>query len=538
MVEFDSPLQSPAAPPEGRSRRYATNVLWSWLGVVVSLCIGIVLSPYIIRKLGSEGYGLWTLLFATVGYYVLLDLGLGAAVQHFTAYHRARNEPDHINEILNTSLAYFSVAALVLLGVTVFLSRFAHRIFQISAQYQGEFTLLILITGASFSLGIVFGVFNSSIEAFQRFDLSSRISLITNLSRAVGSVIVLASGGGLIALGVVAVSSQVMGYVLAFLVFGRLFKPLRFSLTLVRVSVFKKLAGYAAHTVVANLANLLLNFGPSVLIGNRLPVANVGFYGLPQRLLQYTGDAVSRVGYVTAINSTELMAEGRSESIQRLGIYSNRYCLLLFMPLTIFLLVYGYELLAVWVGSEFAAQSAPVLPILTVGTILSVASQFNSSAILFGIGKHQKFALGLLVEAVAGIAGIVLLIPRYGIVGVAWVTGILMILNRGLFTPWLLCRNFGWDYWPYLRSILLRPVLLGVAVGILARYGKSGLLPGRNLIELVVAGGLITLLYFTLAFLTSVFPEHRQLLRQWLAKSLRRPASEATGVRPKENGRF
>lgn len=39
-------------------------MLWNWLGVAVSLFTGFVLSPVVMRRLGAERYGIWTLVFS------------------------------------------------------------------------------------------------------------------------------------------------------------------------------------------------------------------------------------------------------------------------------------------------------------------------------------------------------------------------------------------------------------------------------------------------------------------------------------------
>lgn len=64
----------PDAYSAGRGQRFVVNLLWSWMGVCATLATGIFLSPYLIRKLGAEGYGLWALSFALVEYCVFLDL--------------------------------------------------------------------------------------------------------------------------------------------------------------------------------------------------------------------------------------------------------------------------------------------------------------------------------------------------------------------------------------------------------------------------------------------------------------------------------
>ena len=56
------------------------NALSNWVSLGVNVIIGFVLTPFIIRSLGKTGYGIWTLVCSFVGYYGLLNLGVGSAI--------------------------------------------------------------------------------------------------------------------------------------------------------------------------------------------------------------------------------------------------------------------------------------------------------------------------------------------------------------------------------------------------------------------------------------------------------------------------
>ncbi len=501
-----------------RGERYLTNVLWNWFGAGVNLLVGFFLSPYIIRKLGTEGFGLWALLFSLFGYFALVDLGLGSAVIRYTAYHRAQSEHERINQVVNTALASASIIAVFPLAFTVYLSRSFDRFFQVSPSYRHEFSLLILMTGVILSLGTVFNVFGWCLEGFQRFDRLNRIWMVTNVVRGGGCALLLALGQGLFAMGVITVVSQILGHSLRFLSLRQTFPALRLAFASTRISTLKEIAQYGVHAFLANLGSVLLSYAPPVLVGHFFPVDFVGYYSIPTRLLQYTSDIVERTGQVTTPSAAELSAEREREPLYRLGVYSNRYSLVLFMPLTIVLFVYGPELLRAWVGAFVASYSAPILPVLLCGTAIAVVGQFNSNAILFGMGKHQRYAYGLLVESVLAVVGMIVVIPRFGILGAAWIVAVLMILIRGLYTPWLVCRNLHFDFITYLRSIFLRPFATALPVALLAYECKIYVLPGSNWPQLISILAAVSILYFAAAFFTCLEPKHEKMILEWVEK--------------------
>jgi O-antigen/teichoic acid export membrane protein len=278
---------------------------------------------------------------------------------------------------------------------------------------------------------------------------------------------------------------------------------------------------YGVHSFVANISNLLLNQGAPVMIGYFGQVSLVGYYTFPSKLLGYSVEAVTRIGFVTRSNVVEMQTKGHEKSVYRLGIYLNRYCVTLFLPLVIFLLVYGTELLRRWVKlEEVAIACGPLLPVISLSTMFAVAGQFNSTSMLYGLSRHDRMAKGLLAEAVLGIVGIWLVLPHYGILGVAWVVGMLAVLNRGLYVPWLVCHALNSSFPGYMWGIYLRPLLTAIPVLLLIHFIKTEGVPGQTWPQLVLMGGLTAICFFLPAFFTCAAREHRKLMLDWVTGRL------------------
>jgi O-antigen/teichoic acid export membrane protein len=501
-----------ALPTASKSKRFMMNVLWSWSGVATNLAVALLLNPYMIRKLGPERYGIWALIFTVIDYFWFFDLGLNSAVANFCARYWANQETEKINEVINTALFYFSVISVLAMALTLTLARNVGGFFRVSPAYQPEFSTLIQLTGMSWAICIVMNMFVSGLQGFQRFDLESRVLVVSLVLRSLGYFLVLWRGYGLVEMAAVYVLFQVLGYVFNIENFRSVFLGLRFSKTLVKFSVFREIVAYGLKTFFANGAILVLNQSGPVMIGHYEPTEFVGFYTLPLRILQCAGDAVSRVGNVTRSSAAELLAMGEKDSVLRLGVYSNRYSLTLFMPLVVLLVVYGRELILRWVGPVFATYSAPLLPIFLVSTSLVLAGQFNSSSLLYGINRHGASARGVIVEAVLNVIGMVLVIPRYGIMGAAVVASGLMLLVRGLYTPLVVSRSLNFSFFEYMRRIYIRPILTGIPIASIAWALKMRLLPGRSWFDLFAGAALIGLGYSALALFTCIEREHRSLL--------------------------
>jgi len=70
----------------------------------------------VIHHLGDERYGIWALVFSLVDYYALVDFGFRSAVVKYVAHFRATGEMNRLETLISTGLAYFSLAAIAVLG--------------------------------------------------------------------------------------------------------------------------------------------------------------------------------------------------------------------------------------------------------------------------------------------------------------------------------------------------------------------------------------------------------------------------------------
>jgi hypothetical protein len=132
------------------------------------------------------------------------------------------------------------------------------------------------------------------------------------------------------------------------------------------------------------------------------------------------------------------------------------------------------------------------------------------------MGRHQWYARGQFIEAVVSPGGLIFVTTRYGILGAAYVVAACMILNRGLFVPWLLSRELGLSFAAFMFSIYARPVLIAVPVVAIALWLRMMMQAGDSWLKLFFVSGLIALAYFVPAFFLCLADPHRLLLRGWV----------------------
>src|SRR5215472_14291131 len=91
------------------------------------IVVAFFLTPFVIHRLGDRMYGLWVLVGTFIGYYGLLDLGLGNAITRYVARALGKGDREECGTVFSTALQLYiclGVVVVALSAVFAFLSSF------------------------------------------------------------------------------------------------------------------------------------------------------------------------------------------------------------------------------------------------------------------------------------------------------------------------------------------------------------------------------------------------------------------------------
>ena len=92
----------PPAQPKNRSRYILVNTLSSYGRDIIDTITFLVLIPFIIKTLGTETFGLWSLIWSFLAFFELADMGFGASVVKYVADARGRQDIERQQAIICT----------------------------------------------------------------------------------------------------------------------------------------------------------------------------------------------------------------------------------------------------------------------------------------------------------------------------------------------------------------------------------------------------------------------------------------------------
>jgi len=307
--------------------RLPRNALASIVQVVISAILLFVLYRVLIRKIGVEGIGLWSLVLAGASVGRIAEFGLSSGVVKFVAGALAHdNKEKAASDVCLSALAVaaiLSVAMIMLYPLFGFLLDISIKAESSRSTAQG----LLPYAMASFWINGVGGVFQSGLDGCQRIDLRSMIVTVSN------ALYVLAAYFLAGALGVQGVAwanlAQSLFVVTSSIAVLTHFLPLR-SVKPADWSwqQFKLLLTYGVNIQVATLAQLLTEPATKTLLARFGGLSVTGYYEMANRMVtQFRAVIVS--GYQALIPRVSSLMESNPDSL--VPFYLRSYGLLAFL---------------------------------------------------------------------------------------------------------------------------------------------------------------------------------------------------------------
>ncbi len=416
-----------------RGSLLARNAFLNIAARVSSLLIAVVAVPYVIRHLGPDRFGLLSLAWTVIGYFALFDLGIGPATTKFVAELVGKGEMGRLPELVWTALVSqtcFGVVAGILLALIT--PRLVDDMLKIPLALHSEAHIVFLLLALSFPIDFVNGSLQGMLMATQRFDLVNVVAVPSSAFTYMVPVVALAFGFGLpdIVLGLVLARLAASGILFSLCVrlYPSLAKGIQFNSRLL-----SSLVGYGCWVTISGAVGPVLVYFDRFLIGSLVSIAAVGFYQ-PAYMIA-TKLWILPAGLMTTLFPAFSASAGRGdmEWVRSALIRSLKFLLLLVGPLVVVLIFFAHTILAVWLGTKFAAEGTAALQILAAGVLIN--SLANAPyCLLQGIGRPDITAKFHLIELPLHVVLAWVLVSRFRLAGAALVWTIRVTIDFLLLT--------------------------------------------------------------------------------------------------------
>ena len=457
----------------GLGRRLVTNTLHAASGRVAAMVVWLALTPAVLRALGVEGFGVWSLFFAFSGWFTALDLGLTQVVQRNVAAERARG--DHAAAWSFATLGAIGFAAL---GVLWLLLALALRgplpvWLRIPEASRADAAFALVASAVAFTFSGWGIVAMSVAQGYGRFDIANRTALATTFGQAlgVGTALMLHAGLRGVVLGLVA--GAALGALVGAVSLQAAAPGFHWQSPAAAWSRFGAAMRFGVPMQIGNLGGAGHQHVDKLLLTRFTGLAAVTPYELGLRIAVVAGSLPQLLLLAVLPAAAALHAEERGERLRVLYDRGDRWVLAFVVTLAAAIVAAAGRFTSAWLGPGHDS-AALALRALTLGVAFQLTTGMGTS-LARAVGRTDlEGAYGVMVFVVH-LAISLALIPRLGLAGAL----IGAMASNLIGAAYFLWRFAGAVKWPR-RSVLLDPHVvpaLAAALGVAAGWALGRFLP-------------------------------------------------------------
>jgi O-antigen/teichoic acid export membrane protein len=396
------------------------NVLWNLAGQCAPLAAAVFAFPLLVDGLGTDRFGVLSLAWTLIGYFSLFDLGVGRALTKAVAETLGGPQEDQVPVLAWTGLSMLAVLGLgggVVLGL---LSRsLVEGALKVPYALRTETLQTLYVLALSIPAVTTTAGLRGILEAAERFDLVNLIRIPMGVLTFLAPLLVLPFSRSLVLVVAALAAGRLVTMVLHLVVCVRVMPRLRERIATER-AVVTRLLRTGAWMTVSNLVGPILLHLDRFLIGVIVSMAAVAYYTTPYEVV--TKLLLIPLAVVTVLFpafAQTLNVEPRRTT--RLFVQGVKYVFLAMFPLALLTVTYAEEVLKLWLGGDFARNSAEVLQWLAIGVFVNSLAHIPF-AMTQGVGRSDLTAKLHLLELPLYIVAAWLLVASHGIQGaaIAW----------------------------------------------------------------------------------------------------------------------
>ncbi len=439
--------------------------LYNLLGLGLPLVVAVFCIPVLIRELGEARFGLLTLIWAVVSYFGLFDLGLGRALTQLLAVAMAENDEKRVGPLVVTATALMTGLGVFAGVLMALLAPWGVGMIQ-SVPDQQEAVNSVLLMALAMPAIVLTSGFRGVLEARHAFGVINAIRLPMGLFTFIGPVVVVLYGSTRldVVTGLLAAGRIVACVVHAWYAWRIL--PDEHGRLALRKTLLRPLCVSGGWLTLSNIISPFMGYVDRFIIGGIVSAAAVAYYTTPQEIvtkLWIVPGALTAVLF-PAFAADVTKCDGKTRQLFTKAVH---WLFLTLFPITLFLALFAQEILTVWVGAEFALQSAMLMQIFAAGILVNCLAHVPFTLIQ-GAGQPRIAALIHSIELPFFLLALWGLTSKHGVLGAA----LAWLLRMGVDTllMFIFC-NFlqGWS-----QKMLISPKIFGYAL--LVALAFSGVL--------------------------------------------------------------
>ena len=399
------------------SRRRIGGVIFSLMGQMLPLGLGLWTIPQLLDQAGSDRVGFLTISWALIGYFSLFDFGISRALT------KRLVEVDFLNDFSAAQRAISTAASLlaVTCGLALIVGIVGWRIWlglqENISGLTGEIGVALPWIAMAVPLAILSTAQLAILEAAFLFRAAALVRVLLGIVTFAGPLVAVEMGYGLGGVIFAIFLGRIVSFVVA-LIFCTRCRSFSISFAAVSIIEAKKILGFGGWLTVSNIVGPLMLYSDRFVLASMVALSSVTYYTIPFETFTKVLIIPSAILVVAFPSFAASFRTGERGVIQAYRQFLFGTGLIVGAVVLIMIVTAG-PFLNWWLGSDFAIQSLSVSRLLLAGVFVNSIA-LVAQALVQASGRPDLTAKLHLIELPIYVFYLLPLVVKFGIVGAAF----------------------------------------------------------------------------------------------------------------------
>lgn len=172
------------------------GAILSYVAIGLNNIVGLLYTPYMLRMLGQNEYGLYSLVASVVAYLTVLDLGFANAIVRYTAKFRAENKIQEQYEMFGMFFVLYCGIGIVafLIGLGLYFN--ADSLFDATMTVEDLYKIRVMLLLMVFNIAFTFpmSIWGAIITAYENFVFQKLVNIARIILNPLVMILLLSMG--------------------------------------------------------------------------------------------------------------------------------------------------------------------------------------------------------------------------------------------------------------------------------------------------------------------------------------------------------
>ncbi len=497
----------------------------SYVQMALSIIIGLLYTPVMIRLLGKSEYGLYNTVSSTISMLTILSLGFNSSYIRYYSKYKKEGDEKAIYKLNGLFLIVFGIIGLVALVCGLFLSFNLQYVFKegLTSQEYATAKVLMLLLTINLTISFPANLFTSIISAHEKYIFLKLLGMLKTIIGPLVTLPLLLLGYRSIAMVTITVSVSLITDILYFIYVKTVLKN-RFVFHGFEKGIFKRLFVYTSFIAINLIVDQInWNMG-KFLLGRFKGTEVVAVYSVGYSLYNYYAMFSSAISGIFVprthkiVNATANDVVKQKQELTDIFVKVGRMQFLLLGLLASGLVFFGKPFISFWAGTGYG-DAYYVMILLVIPASIALIQNIGIE-VQRAKNKHQFRSLIYLIMALINLVLSIFLCQRYGAIGSAIGTAISLVVANGLIMNIYYHKKCNIDIICFWKNILRMSI--GLIVPIVFAIIIVNMVNLYNIGHLIIFICLYTIVYCISMWFTGMNKYERTLIQKPIKIVLRR----------------